>query len=117
MSDLRYFARRVLDAHSEPLAHDQFRAFAAGRWKLVDCFDADGRRYLIASRSSESAELDPEEQQLVLRRARGDALKEIAIDLGVSISLVSRKLASAMQKLGVRSHADLPRLFAALEPL
>jgi DNA-binding NarL/FixJ family response regulator len=113
---LRFLAQHLL-SNTDQGAGEPQRLLAAGGWTLVDHFDADGHRYLIVRREGGSAALDPEEQLLLRRRAQGDALKEIAIDLGVSISAVSRRLAAAMRKLGIRSHTDLPRLLPALAGL
>jgi DNA-binding CsgD family transcriptional regulator len=112
MRELRFFAQRVLGGQAEPAGAEVWSSLLGGGWRILDHFDDQGRRYVIACRAGRSAALVPDEQVLVRRRARGDALKEIAADLGISISAVSRRLSGAMRKLGVRSHAELPRLFA-----
>jgi DNA-binding NarL/FixJ family response regulator len=110
---LRFFAQRVLSADTAGDAEQYWRAFAAGGWRVVDHFDADGRRYVIARRGAGlGRELEHHERALLERRARGDSLKEIAADLGLSISAVSRRLNRVMTQLGIRSHAELPRLFS-----
>lgn len=113
--ELRYFARRVLQSHSDSSADHHWRDFHSGCWRVVDHFDTGNRRYVVAKKSACPGRLMPEEQELLRRRARGDGLKEIAIDLGVSISVVSRRLSLAMDKLGIRSHAELPRLFPLVD--
>lgn len=115
MTELRYFARRVLSTHSDERPGDHWQAFLSGRWQLIDHFDSEGRRYVIARRAPKGDLLSRDEQLLLRRRAHGEALKVLAFDLGTSVSAVSRRLARAMRKLGVRSHAELPRLFAAFE--
>jgi DNA-binding NarL/FixJ family response regulator len=112
MERLRFFAQRVLDADTAGDGEQHWRAFAAGGWRMVDHFEADGRRYVIARRRAGLGELDPEQRALLERRARGDSLKQIAADLGLSISAVSRRLNRVMGQLGIRSHAELARLFS-----
>ena len=52
------------------------------------------------------------ELQVMAARARGLSLKLIAYDLGLSIAVISKSLRTGMKKLGVRSDAELPALFA-----
>ena len=111
VEQLRFLARRVLRAHGAPEAGACWREFLYGGWRLLDCFDHEGRRYVIAQRS-DGATLLPEERELLLRRARGEPLRVLAADLDVSVSAVSRRLASAMARLGVRSPAELVRLIS-----
>jgi DNA-binding NarL/FixJ family response regulator len=108
---LRWFARAVLRCQPPTEAAAQIAALSTGAWRIVDHFDADGRRYVIARLIG--SPLSTEEQVTVRRRARGDSVKEIAIDMGVSSATVSRRLTRALQRLGLARHAELPRLFAA----
>lgn len=113
MERLRFFAQRVLSADTACDAEQHWRAFVAGGWRVVDHFDSDGRRYVIARRGTTlGRDLEPDERALLERRASGDSLKQIAADLGLSISAVSRRLNRVLNKLGIRSHAELPRLFS-----
>jgi DNA-binding NarL/FixJ family response regulator len=114
---LRYLAARVLDAHNGADARAQQRAFVSGEWRIIDRFDAGGRRYVIARREVAPDVIDPDERTLLLRRARGETLKEIARDHGLSVSAVSRRLSNAMKKLGIGSHAELARLFSGFDDL
>jgi DNA-binding NarL/FixJ family response regulator len=111
MQSLRFFAERVLEANGELDADRHWRAFVGGGWRVIDQFDSGGRRYVIARRSVSPTVLEPAEHELLTRRARGDGLKQIANDLGLSVSAVSRRVSSAMRKLGLRSHAELPAVF------
>jgi DNA-binding NarL/FixJ family response regulator len=52
------------------------------------------------------------ELQAAFRRARGMALKVIAVDLEITPAAVARRVSSAMCKLHLRSTAELVRLFA-----
>jgi DNA-binding NarL/FixJ family response regulator len=89
---------------------------AAGRRSLVDSFDSDGRRYLVAHRNDPDLAapnaLTLSERQIAGYAAMGHANKLIAYELGLSESTVATHLGSAVIKLGVRSRADLARLFA-----
>jgi DNA-binding NarL/FixJ family response regulator len=87
----------------------------AGRWSLLEHFDTDGKRFIVARRNDPDdagpAGLSPRECQVLSCRARGMSLKLIAYDLGLSMATVSKTLDSGMTKLGVASDMDLPRLF------
>jgi DNA-binding NarL/FixJ family response regulator len=92
-------------------ALELWQALVLGRWSLVDQFDSDGRRYLIA-RKNEPWVVDPRkltqrERQVVAYAALGKGNKLIGYSLGLSTSTVATHLASAMKKLGLRSRVDL----------
>jgi DNA-binding NarL/FixJ family response regulator len=89
-----------------------WQALLSGDWSLIDCFDAQGRRYLIAVRSSAENALDESERWLLARRARGVGLKVLALELGVSVPTISRRLDRAMKKLGVKNQTELARVLA-----
>lgn len=76
----------------------------AGRWTLIDRFESDGRRYVLAVRNGPDGPrlraLTTREQAVIAGIVRGDANKAIALDLGVSESTVSRAARTAMAKLG-----------------
>ena len=108
---LRWFARAVLRSQPPTTGASEAAVLSAGAWRIIDYFDADGGRYVVACRSP--SPLSGEERAIVQRRAHGDSVKEIAIDLGVSSATISRRLTRALHKLGLTSHAELPRLFAA----
>jgi DNA-binding NarL/FixJ family response regulator len=59
-----------------------------------------------AAQSPQDA-LDANEVRVATRRARGDLIKAIAIDLGCSDAIVHRHLASVMRKLKIACQADL----------
>jgi DNA-binding NarL/FixJ family response regulator len=107
----------VLDSHSGADAREHHRAFVNGQWRIIDRFDAGGRRYVIARREVSPNVIEPDARTLLLRRARGETLKEIAYDHGLSISAVSRRLSNAMKKLGIGSHAELARLYSGFDDL
>ncbi len=87
----------------------------AGRWTLVDSFDHDGRRYVVAWRNPPDAprtRLSPRAQEVLSRTARGEPTKVIAAALGVGEPVVSTTLHAAMKALRVERVADLIRLNA-----
>jgi DNA-binding CsgD family transcriptional regulator len=119
---LRRFAIEIDRARSRLRRDDPDRALevwtalTSGRWTLLDHFDKDGRRYLVARRNdpriAEPFALSERERQVVAYAARGQSCKLIGYELGLSPSVVSRELASAMSKLGVRGRAELVALLA-----
>jgi hypothetical protein len=94
-----------------------WQALVAGRWSIVERFDTDGRRFLLARRNvpgaGPAAPMPPIEQHALLLRAQGLALKVIAYELGVSQALVSRAIASGLKRLGLQSETELFPLFLA----
>ncbi|MGA3123070.1 MAG: LuxR C-terminal-related transcriptional regulator [Polyangiaceae bacterium] len=118
---LRLAAKAIDRARSkmrsnEDEALDLWRALVAGRWSLVDQFDSDGRRFFVA-RKNEPDLADPRaltlrERQVLAYVAMGHSIKLIAYCLGVSSSSVSVTRRAAMRKVGLRSPADVVRLFA-----
>lgn len=94
-----------------------WRGLVAGRWSLVDKFDSDGRRYLVAHRNDARARalaaLTPRERQVTEYLALGHSNKLIAYELGLSESTVSEVGRRSLAKLGVSSRADLALVYAA----
>ena len=97
---------------------DLWRGLVEGRWSLVDRFERDGRRYVVAHANGMNAPgprtLTAHERSVVAMAAQGQPLKLIAYDLGVSVAMVSTWLRTGMAKIGAKSRADLARVFAAL---
>jgi DNA-binding CsgD family transcriptional regulator len=92
-------------------ALDAWQPMVAARWTLVDSFEENGRRYVVARENQARAEnldaLTQRERQVVLQAAVGFTTKEIAYALGLSDSTVRVLMARAMKRLGVRSRAEL----------
>jgi DNA-binding CsgD family transcriptional regulator len=88
-----------------------WKALVRGRWSIVDWFDTDGRRFVLAIPNSPEVTdprgLSERESQVVAFAVRGHTNKMIAYRLGLSTSRVSTLLRSAMRKLGVRTRAHL----------
>jgi DNA-binding NarL/FixJ family response regulator len=94
-------------------------ALVRGRYTLVDAFDTDGRRFLVARENSPSAPgpstLTLSERQVAALRAAGHSMKLIAYELDLSPATVSRKLRNAMTKLGVRDAIELARVYRGVD--
>lgn len=92
-----------------------WRTMVRGEWSLVDWYDHDGKRFLLAqenripSRSKQS--LTPREEQVVACAAMGHSNKLIAYDLGLSVGSVAVLLGRASRKLGVSGRVPLVRAF------
>ena len=86
-------------------------ALLQGRWSLVDWFDTDGRRFVLAHANppniSDPRGLTEREAQVVTYAALGESRKMISYRIGMSASTISRALSSAMQKLKVKTQAQL----------
>ncbi|HLK35200.1 MAG TPA: LuxR C-terminal-related transcriptional regulator [Polyangiaceae bacterium] len=86
-------------------------ALVSGRWSLVDRFERDGRRYVIAQRNhpapSAPLALSLRERQVLGHLIQGDSVKLTAYSLGLAPSTVSSLAQSVLIKLGVRSRAQL----------
>lgn len=103
-------ARRL---RAEPdAALETWRGLISGRWSLVDHFDRDGRRYVVAQRND--PQVDPQgltlrERQVVAYAAMGHSNKLIGYELGLSPTTVATHLMNAASKLGTKSRAELIR--------
>jgi DNA-binding CsgD family transcriptional regulator len=112
-------ARGALRREAPDGAVELWKGLVAGRWSLVDHFDTDGRRLLVARRN----EVDPPRpagvssrgRQILAYRGLGHSLKLIAYELGLSTATVSEELGRAMRTLGLRSEAELASLVARRE--
>ena len=114
---LRFAARQIDKARSglrrtDPeKALEIWRGLVDGRWSLVDWFDSDGRRYIVARPNSpnlgDPRGLSEREHQVATYAALGESNKLIGYRLGIAPSTVSEQLAAGMRKLGVTSQAQL----------
>lgn len=88
-----------------------WRGLVDGRWSLVDRFEKDGRRFLVAHRNDprvrDPRALTPRERQVLGYVALGQANKLVAYALGITESAVATHLSAAMAKLGLRSRVEL----------
>jgi DNA-binding CsgD family transcriptional regulator len=92
---------------------DLHQALVAGCWSLVDSFERDGKRYLIARPGAPGSVsgLSVRESQVVLFVAMGHALKRIAYELGISQSSVATYLRRGLVKLQLPDRIALTRRF------
>jgi DNA-binding CsgD family transcriptional regulator len=90
---------------------EAWRPLVGARWTLVDHFQRDGTRYVVARENLSPAEnldmLTERERQVVLQAALGSTNKEVAYALGISDSTVRVLLARAAWKVGARSREEL----------
>jgi DNA-binding CsgD family transcriptional regulator len=118
---LRLAAKAIDRARSkarsnENEALDLWQGLVAGRWSLVEQFDSDGRRFMVVRRNdpqvTDPRALNLRERQVLAYVAIGHPPKLIGYSLGVSPSSVSMTRRTAMRKLGLKTTADVVRLFA-----
>lgn len=92
-------------------ALDVWRGLVGGRWSLVDHFDSDGKRFVLAlknpPRVARRLDLTPRERRVCELAARGHRDKEIAYTLGLSPGAVTAALYRARARLGVGSRVAL----------
>jgi DNA-binding CsgD family transcriptional regulator len=88
-----------------------------GRWSVVDRFESDGRRYLVAYRNDcslpDPRALNPREAQVCRLLSYGHANKYIAYELGLSTSTVATHISSSRQKLRASSRVELIQILQA----
>jgi DNA-binding NarL/FixJ family response regulator len=108
---------RTVQGRSDPdSAMESWTGLVDGRWSLVDRFDTDGRRFIVAVKN-DPAHPDPRgltvgEREVSEFVGLGRSTKEISYILGVSLSAVSNMTARAQAKLGLSSRAELTAFFA-----
>lgn len=91
-------------------------ALVAGRWTLVERFDADGKRFLLARKNGPGAAgplLSERERQTLGFAALGHSNKRIGYELGLRASTVAGHLGRAARKLGAKSRVELVQLACA----
>jgi DNA-binding CsgD family transcriptional regulator len=88
-----------------------WKALVQGRWSIVDWFDSDQRRFVLAMPNSpelgDPRGLTERESHVVAEAVMGHTNKMISYRSGLSTSHVSLLLRSAMRKLGVRTRCQL----------
>ncbi len=109
-------ARGRLRREDPDQALSLWEGLVSGRWSLVDRFDSDGRRFIVAVRN------DPElgdPRGLTLRELQVAELiglarpaKEIGYILGISDSAVNNVVSRVRKKLGLNSRSDVAAFFA-----
>lgn len=89
----------------------QWQPLTRARWTLVDSFERDGVRYVVARENQSHPKgfetLTDRERQVIVYFAVGQSTKETAYALGISDTTVRVLLSRAAVKLGVRSRRGL----------
>ncbi len=91
----------------------RWKAMVDARWTLLDTFDVDGRRFVVARRNEAVSRRDadtlltPRERQVVSYAALDHSNKVIAYELGLAAATVRVLLHRASKRIGVSSRADL----------
>jgi DNA-binding CsgD family transcriptional regulator len=100
-------------------ALDLWTALVEGRWSVVETTERDGKRFLLARKNSLASPdllaLTKDESDVVWLTVQGHSTKYIAYELGLSETMVTRRLARAMRKLRVDSRRDLLRTLGTPE--
>lgn len=109
-------ARSAKGRKSPDEALDAWEALIRGRWSLIDRFDSDQRRFVVAVRNDprfpDPRGLSLRERQVAAYAGVGRSAKEIAYLLGAPAASVENSLRRAQAKLGLRSRVELTQFFA-----
>ena len=112
-------ARGRLRREDPEEALEIWKALVEGRWSLVDWFDSDGRRFVLAHPNPPDLKdprgLSVRERQVATYAALGETNKLISYRLGISQPNVSTTLKSAMHKLGAQTRPQLVEKLRAFE--
>ncbi len=96
-------ARGPLRRRDPAEAVEVWRGLVSGLWSLVDHFDTDGRRYLVAHRNDATTPdpraLTERERQVLAYADLGQSNKLIAYQLGLSTGTVGVHLGRAREKM------------------
>ncbi len=100
------------DESERRLAMEVWWGVLSSRWTLVDCFEQDGRQYLVARERPPAApnRLSKREHRVVMETILGRSRKDIAFRLGIAPSTVATYLRRALGKLRLATQTDLIRL-------
>lgn len=114
-------ARGTLRNDNPEAALELWRTLVSGHWSLVDRFESDGRRYVLARRNPPDAPdprgLSPGERAVAHYMALGHANKEIAYTLGLTEGTIASLASRVTRKLGVSSRTELvERIFGPTAP-
>lgn len=111
-------ARNPADAESRAGELRSLRGLISARWEIVDSFERDGKRYVVALRHAEDrdvrCELSPREWAVLAAAARGQHNKLIAFELGLAPSTVRVLMFRAMRKLRAKSRVEALERFESL---
>lgn len=103
-------ARGALRSSNPEQALSMWRGRVGARWTLLEHFEHDGKRYVLARENERKLEsttqLSSRERQVMASAALGRSNKEVAYDLGLADATVRVLLARAAKKLGARDRAE-----------
>jgi DNA-binding NarL/FixJ family response regulator len=98
------------------MALSSWEGLVSGRWSMVERFDSDGRRFVVAIKNDpnhpDPRGLTARERQVAEYVGLGCASKEIAYTLGLSEAAITNCTARTQHKLGLASRAELVAFFA-----
>lgn len=102
------------------VATKRWRPLVDSRWALLDQFDTDGQRFVVAMENAPPTlvrcnELSERELHVMTQCSLGHTDKEIAYELGLAPSTVRVLLHRAVHKLGASSRREALELFRARE--
>lgn len=118
-------AKRIDRARSRRLGRGEdalaiWQGLVQGQWSLVEAFDRDGKRFILAHRNPEDVRdprgLSEMETRVVGLAVRGYADKLIAYHLGISEGTASSHLTHALRKLKIGSRVELVRRLGTRYP-
>lgn len=108
--------RRGRDRDEPERTMPLWQGLVEGRWSLVDRFDSDGKRFIVAIRNdpehTDPRGLSLRERQIAEYVGIGYGNKAIAYTLGISLSTVSNSIACVLFKLGLQRRVELAAFFA-----
>ena len=109
-------ARTAVGRRDADAALEAWEGLVRGRWSLVDRFDSDGRRFVVAVRNDplhpDPRGLSPRERQVAEYVGLGRSAKEIGYLLGVCAASVENSTRRAQAKLGLGSRVELTAFFS-----
>lgn len=103
---------RRLDARTgDETVLDVWSGLVAGRWSLVDLFERDGKRFVVARRNDPvlpgPERFSERERQILWYLGAGRSNKSIAYELGLSYSAVTTVVSRMRRRLRIESTARL----------
>jgi len=91
-----------------------WKGMVSGRWSLLDRFESDGRRFVVALANEnipkDPRALTPREEQVAQLAGLGAPNGQIGYAVGISAECVSAHLHCALRKLKCQSRRDLIRM-------
>jgi DNA-binding CsgD family transcriptional regulator len=114
-------ARGQLGRDDPQAALELWTALVKGRWSMVDWFDHDDRRFVLALPNAPNVDdprgLTEQEAQVISYVVAGHTNKLIGYQLGLSKARISTLVSSSMRKIGARTRAELVTKWRAFDEL